>query len=129
MDSSGQILDLFFFFFFLEFQSILGMRQQHKQPGAFGRSDIFIVCRLRPLTFDLRPCSREIKGCQWMNILDMQKQSNFSAFTNRLTSMAIYGVQHGFQELDITFEEMKSVYKGLQYKLYHRPIPTDTQTK
>jgi hypothetical protein len=64
-----------------------------------------------------------------MDIADMRKQSNFSAFTDRLTSMAIYGVQHGFQELDITYEEMKSVYKGLRYKLYHRPIPTDSQSK
>ncbi|XP_062577520.1 nucleoside diphosphate-linked moiety X motif 6-like [Saccostrea cucullata] len=111
-----------------EFQSVLALRQQHRQPGAFGRSDIFIVCRLRPLTFDLKPCSREIKACQWMHIADMQKQSNFSDFTNRLTSMAIYGVQHGFQDLDITYEEMKSVYKGLRYKLYHRPIPVNGPT-
>lgn len=104
------------------------MRQQHKQPGAFGRSDIFIICRLRPLTFDIRPCSREIKACQWMEIEDVQRRSHFSAFMRRVTGLALYGVRHGFQDLDIQYEEMESVYKGLRYKLYHRPVPPHTPT-
>lgn len=108
---------------------MLALRQQHKQPGAFGRSDIFIVCRLRPLTFDIRPCSREIKACQWMDIAEVQKRSGFSAFMRKVTWMAMYGIQHGFQDLDIKYEEMESVYKGLRYKLYHRPVPSDTQTR
>ena len=33
-----------FSFFISEFLSVLAFRQQHHQPGAFGRSDIFIVC-------------------------------------------------------------------------------------
>nr|XP_022327670.1 nucleoside diphosphate-linked moiety X motif 6-like isoform X1 [Crassostrea virginica] len=111
-----------------EFQSVLAMRQQHKQPGAFGRSDIFIICRLRPLTFDIRPCSREIKACQWMEIEDVQRRSHFSAFMRRVTGLALYGVRHGFQDLDIQYEEMESVYKGLRYKLYHRPLPPHTPT-
>lgn len=112
-----------------EFQSMLALRQQHKQPGAFGRSDIFIVCRLRPVTFDIRPCSREIKACQWMDIADVQKQSGFSAFMRKVTGMAMYGMQYGFQDLDIKYEEMESLYKGLRYKLYHRPVPADVQTR
>lgn len=64
-----------------------------------------------------------------MDIAEVQKRSGFSAFMRKVTGMAMYGIKHGFQDLDIKYEEMESVYKGLRYKLYHRPVPSDTQTR
>lgn len=64
-----------------------------------------------------------------MDIADVQKRSGFSAFMRKVTGMAMYGIQHGFQDLDIKYEEMESLYKGLRYKLYYRPVPADIQTR
>ncbi|KAK3100609.1 hypothetical protein FSP39_022548, partial [Pinctada imbricata] len=79
-----------------EFKSVLAMRQQHTQPGAWGRSDFFIVCRLKPLSFDINFCPEEIKACEWMKITDMRKEINVSSITYRMTSIALYGLEKGF---------------------------------
>ncbi|XP_046556973.1 nucleoside diphosphate-linked moiety X motif 6-like [Haliotis rubra] len=108
-----------------EFQSILAFRQQHQQPGAFGRSDIYVVCRLRPLTFELSPCSAEVKACQWMPLEQLQNEMARSPITKRLVDIARFGLEEGFDNVDILSEQMASVYKGLTYKLYHRSLPNN----
>lgn len=105
-----------------EFVSILALRQQHLQPGAFGRSDIYIVCRLRPLSFELNPCEKEIKACQWMNLEELHNHKDITPITKRITTLALHGLHNGFDTVDITKERFKSVYKGLEYYLYHRNI-------
>lgn len=109
-------------FFFSEFVSVLAFRQQHKHPNAFGRSDFYIVCRMRPLTFTLNPCHNEISKCQWMNIEDLKRISETTPITKRITNLVLLGLEKGFDQVDIVEEEMKSIYKGLKYHLYHRPI-------
>ncbi|XP_069834674.1 nucleoside diphosphate-linked moiety X motif 6 isoform X2 [Dendropsophus ebraccatus] len=42
-----------------EFQSLLSIRQQHKHPGAFGKSDMYIICRLKPLSYSINFCPQE----------------------------------------------------------------------
>ncbi|XP_071124671.1 nucleoside diphosphate-linked moiety X motif 6-like [Mytilus edulis] len=107
-----------------EFLSILAFRQQHLQPGAFGRSDIFIVCRLKPLTFDIMHCENEISHCKWMSLEELHANTtDISPITHRTCQIMLHGIKHGFDNVDIRFKEMKSVYKGLKYKLYHRPLP------
>lgn len=107
-----------------EFLSILAFRQQHQQPGAFGRSDIFVVCRLKPLTFDIMHCENEISHCKWMSLEELHANTtDISPITHRMCQIMLHGIKHGFDNVDIRFKEMKSVYKGLKYKLYHRPLP------
>ena len=112
-----------FLFFISEFLSVLAFRQQHHQPGAFGRSDIFIVCRLKPLNFDIDHCHNEISHCKWMSLEELYKNTaEISPITHRMCRLLLSGLQNGFNEVDIKPKEMKSIYKGLKYKLYHRPL-------
>lgn len=111
-------------FFSSDFQSVLAFRQQHQQPGAFGRSDIYVVCRMRPKTFEIRPCQTEILKCQWMSA-ETLLQSTSTPITKRLANIIMYGCEHGFDQVDITQEKMKSIHKGLTYYLFHRPLPVE----
>ncbi|XP_069131047.1 nucleoside diphosphate-linked moiety X motif 6-like [Argopecten irradians] len=107
-----------------EFQSVMSVRQQHNQPGAFGRSDFFFVCRMKPLSYDINPCNEEISMCQWMNIHELYEGSKSVApITKRILDLAMYGLKEGFHNVDVYAEDMESVYRGLRYKLYHRPYP------
>ncbi|XP_060064820.1 nucleoside diphosphate-linked moiety X motif 6-like [Ylistrum balloti] len=108
-----------------EFQSVLSVRQQHTQPGAFGRSDFFFICRLTPLSYDIKPCSEEISACQWMNIHELHEGcKSVAPITRRILDLAMYGLKEGFHNVDLYAVDMQSVYKGLRYKLYHRPYPS-----
>ncbi|XP_077984362.1 nucleoside diphosphate-linked moiety X motif 6-like [Glandiceps talaboti] len=112
-----------------EFQSILSFRQQHNHPNAFGNSDIYVICRLRPLTFDINICQEEVAAAQWMDVYDLAYNQNISAITTRLCRLAIYGLEEGFDNIDITMDELQSVYKGAFYKLFHRPLPVKYNSK
>ena len=111
--------------FVSEFQGILTLRQQHDHPGAFGRSDIFFVCHMTPLTFDLSPCVHEIEACAWMTLDDLAKNVQTSAITLRIVQLAKLGLKNGFSEVDLTGYEFLSVYKGLKYHIYHRHLEPD----
>ncbi|XP_076467934.1 nucleoside diphosphate-linked moiety X motif 6-like [Babylonia areolata] len=106
-----------------EFQSILAFRQQHGQPGAFGRSDLYVLCRLRPLTLDLTPCSEEIRQCRWMSVDELRAQmTNVSSLTLRLTDVIRRGLDRGFDDVDIVQEKHKSLYRGMTFKMFFRPL-------
>ncbi|ESP00063.1 hypothetical protein LOTGIDRAFT_112827, partial [Lottia gigantea] len=105
-----------------EFKSVLSMRQQHNLPGAFGRSDFYIICRMKPLTFEISACVEEIRECKWMHIEDLKREIEVSSLTMRLTDMVEYGLREGWDVVDIGCEEMESIYKGFKFKLYHRPF-------
>ena len=105
-----------------EFQGILTFRQQHKQPGAFGRSDIYFVCKLQPLTYDLVPCSHEIEACEWMSLDQLARTNETSAVTRRVIQLVKHGLEHGFSSVVWKGEEFRSIYKGLVFKMYNRVL-------
>ncbi|KAL8576390.1 hypothetical protein ACOMHN_048957 [Nucella lapillus] len=106
-----------------EFQSVLAFRQQHRQPGAFGRSDLYVLCRLRPMTFDLTPCSQEIGQCRWMTLEELRAQMrNVSSLTLRLTDLIQRGLDQGFEDVDIVQEGHRSLYRGLTFNMFFRPL-------
>ncbi|KAL2495501.1 Nudix hydrolase 2 [Forsythia ovata] len=47
-----------------KFLEILAFRQSHK--SFFEKSDLFFVCMMQPLSFDIRPQEAEIEAAQWM---------------------------------------------------------------
>lgn len=49
-----------------EFQTVLTLRHAHN--GMFDCSDIYTVVSLRPLSFDIEKCDREIANSIWMDI-------------------------------------------------------------
>ena len=48
-----------------EFKSILSFRHQHAMT--WGRSDVYVLCRLKPLTFELNIDPREIAEAAWID--------------------------------------------------------------
>ena len=63
-----------------EFQGVVCVRHRHQ--FRFGRSDFYIVCRLRPLTSALQRDPREIEECRWMPV-DEYLTSPFVGLFNR----------------------------------------------
>ena len=49
-----------------EFVNVLGFRQHHR--ASFGQSDLYFICYLKPLTFDVRPQESEIADAKWMEV-------------------------------------------------------------
>ncbi|ONI09699.1 hypothetical protein PRUPE_4G004000 [Prunus persica] len=47
-----------------EFVEVLAFRQRHK--SFFQKSDLFFVCMLRPLSFDIQKQEHEIEAAKWM---------------------------------------------------------------
>ncbi|XP_065862652.1 nudix hydrolase 10-like [Euphorbia lathyris] len=47
-----------------QFQEILAFRQMHN--SFFGKSDLFFLCMLRPISFDIEAQELEIEAAQWM---------------------------------------------------------------
>ncbi|KAH0719686.1 hypothetical protein KY290_004601 [Solanum tuberosum] len=49
-----------------EFMEVLAFRQTHKV--LFGKSDLFFICMMHPLSFDIQKQDLEIEAAQWMPI-------------------------------------------------------------
>ncbi|KAL4230490.1 Nucleoside diphosphate-linked moiety X motif 6 [Mactra antiquata] len=106
-----------------EFASVIAFRQQHNHPSAFGRSDLYVVCRLRPLTFDIKPCEHEILQCCWMHVDELREHLQITSLTHRISNIILYGLKHGFDSIDFTSEDMLSPYKGQHFTAFHRNLP------
>ncbi|RCV22272.1 hypothetical protein SETIT_4G207600v2 [Setaria italica] len=55
-----------------EFVEVLAFRQSHK--SFFEKSDLFFVCLLRPLSYDITKQDSEIEACQWMPVEEFAAQ-------------------------------------------------------
>ncbi|CAN4102617.1 unnamed protein product [Withania somnifera] len=55
-----------------EFVEVLAFRQMHK--SFFGKSDLFFICMMRPLTFNLQKQDLEIEAAQWMSLEEYAAQ-------------------------------------------------------
>ncbi|NWH76317.1 NUDT6 protein, partial [Piaya cayana] len=106
-----------------EFKSILSIRQQHKHPGAFGKSDMYIVCRLEPSSFNISFCQQECLKCEWMDLDELARTKDATPITSNVAKLLLYGYQEGFDKIDMKMREFPAVYTGLFYKLYHRELP------
>ncbi|XP_039097546.1 nucleoside diphosphate-linked moiety X motif 6 isoform X2 [Hyaena hyaena] len=111
-----------------EFRSLLSIRQQHTNPGAFGKSDMYIICRLKPYSFTINFCQHECLRCEWMDLHDLVKTENATPITSRVARLLLYGYREGFDKIDFTVEELPAVYTGLFYKLYHKKLPDNYRT-
>jgi 8-oxo-dGTP pyrophosphatase MutT (NUDIX family) len=102
-----------------EFCSVLAFRQHHHMPHNFNCSDLYFICRLRPLTFDLHPCEKEVAECQWMSVHELATSEKSTILSQRIARLIINHHTH-FTGVDITMETWPSVFKGLSYKLFLR---------
>ncbi|MCL7048490.1 hypothetical protein MKW94_017218 [Papaver nudicaule] len=55
-----------------EFVEVLAFRQSHK--AFFEKSDLFFVCMMRPLSFDIEKQNHEIEAAQWMSFEEYAAQ-------------------------------------------------------
>uniref|UniRef100_W5M4I6 Nucleoside diphosphate-linked moiety X motif 6 n=1 Tax=Lepisosteus oculatus TaxID=7918 RepID=W5M4I6_LEPOC len=106
-----------------EFKSLLSIRQQHNHPGAFGISDMYIICRLKPLSFDINFCHQECLKCEWMDVAELAKTNETTPITSRIAKLLLYGYREGFDQIDLVVKELPAVYTGLHYQLYHNRLP------
>ncbi|KAM8764585.1 nucleoside diphosphate-linked moiety X motif 6 [Rhynchonycteris naso] len=106
-----------------EFRSVLSIRQQHRHPGAFGKSDMYIICRLQPRSFAIELCPHECLRAEWMDLAQLARTEYATPITSRAARLLLYGHREGFDKVDLTMDELPAVYTGLSYKLYHRPLP------
>ncbi|XP_072291113.1 nucleoside diphosphate-linked moiety X motif 6 [Eucyclogobius newberryi] len=105
-----------------QFRSLLSIRQQHNHPGAFGMSDLYLICRLSPLSYHIDFCPQECLRCEWLHLEELAKTSETTPITSRVARLLLDGLEHGFNRIDLTMEEMPAVYSGMFYQLYHRPL-------
>ncbi|XP_048365300.1 nucleoside diphosphate-linked moiety X motif 6 [Sphaerodactylus townsendi] len=108
-----------------EFKSLLCIRQQHRHPGAFGKSDMYIICRLKPSSFNISFCQQECLRCEWMDLAELAKAKDTTPITANVARLLLYGYKEGFDKIDLTMREFPAIYTGLFYKLYHKELPED----
>jgi 8-oxo-dGTP diphosphatase len=70
-----------------EFRGLLGMRHHHR--GQFGASNIYAVCRLSPLTLDIRLDGEELERALWMPVDDYLAREATSPFNRRVVEAAL----------------------------------------
>eukprot|EP00794_Sanderia_malayensis_P014714 gene14714-biopygen11806 len=72
-----------------EFKALLTFRQQH--GVAFNMSDLYFICRLQPLTFDIKICETEIAKCAWLPLDYLLQSEDSTPFTRRVAALALSG--------------------------------------
>ncbi|WCJ33095.1 hypothetical protein M5689_014477 [Euphorbia peplus] len=87
-----------------EFQEILAFRQMHK--SFFGKSDLFFLCMLRPMSFDIQPQELEIEAAQWMPVEEyaaqpFAKQHELFKYTAELCMAKVESNYAGFSPVPI----------------------------
>ena len=72
-----------------EFQGVVCIRHRHQ--FRFGRSDFYIVCRLRPLSSALQRDPREIEECRWMPVAEYFASPYVGLFNRTVVRRALQG--------------------------------------
>ncbi len=70
-----------------QFEALLCFRHWHGYR--FGKSDIYFICRLRPLTRDIVVQEDEIAACSWMPVQDYLADPLVSAFNRQVVQVAL----------------------------------------
>ena len=69
------------------FDALICMRHWHGYR--FGKSDIYFVCRLHPLSDEIRIQESEIAECVWMATAEYLRDRNVSAFNKQIVQAAM----------------------------------------
>eukprot|EP01120_Amphizonella_sp_Union-15-10_P013295 TRINITY_DN6149_c0_g2_i1.p1 TRINITY_DN6149_c0_g2~~TRINITY_DN6149_c0_g2_i1.p1 ORF type:complete len:268 (+),score=49.91 TRINITY_DN6149_c0_g2_i1:57-860(+) len=98
-----------------EFVSLLCFRQHN--GGDFGKTDLYFVCLLKPLTHDIKIQEDEISDCKWMPVEEFMKIGPYKGLYKTILELGKAGSDGAYQgwktrALPIVF------IKGENY-LYH----------
>ena len=113
-------------FSILEYRAVLAFRQHHEMPSSFGLSDIYVLCRMQPVTREIKPCPTEILECRWSCLDELLRCDELTPLIRRMVRLLHAGVQNGFDHIDIVSEQFESVLPGKTYRLFHRPLKLDS---
>ncbi|XP_072970003.1 nudix hydrolase 2-like isoform X1 [Typha angustifolia] len=99
-----------------EFVEVLGFRQSHM--SFFEKSDLFFVCMLRPLSFEIHKQELEIEAAQWMPIEEFLAQPfvqkhELLKYIVEVSLAKVDGSYAGFSPISI-----KSGFSDAQHFLY-----------
>lgn len=72
-----------------DFESIVCLRHTHGYN--FGKSDIYFVCRLRPLSSEITPDPREISEARWMDVNEYLGSDSTHVFNRAIVEAALSG--------------------------------------
>lgn len=89
-------------------------------------SDMYLICRLSPLSHNINFCTQECLRCEWLDLAELAKTSETTPITSRVAKLLLRGLKDGFHHIDLTMEELPAVYSGMFFQLYHRPLPQKT---
>jgi len=70
-----------------EFHGLIGMRHHHH--GQFGASNIYAVCRLTPVNFDIQLDGEELEKALWMPVEEYLAREATSPFNRRVVKAAL----------------------------------------
>lgn len=108
-----------------EFRSVIMFRQQHQMKNAFGKSDIYLICRMAPLSYGISKCEDEIAKCEWMNLSELLTDADTGPMTRLAARLAAQGLKNGFENVDILPNRMTSwVDPKKSVCIFHRYLPS-----
>uniref|UniRef100_A0A8C1BGJ1 Nucleoside diphosphate-linked moiety X motif 6 n=1 Tax=Cyprinus carpio carpio TaxID=630221 RepID=A0A8C1BGJ1_CYPCA len=93
-----------------QFRSLLSIRQQHNDPGAFRVSDMYLICRLSPLSYHINLCTQKCLRCQWFDVAELAETTLITSQTSAVRTGKRFP-QH---------RPHSGAAAGLFYQLYHR---------
>ena len=70
-----------------QFDGVVGVRHWH--VDRFGKSDLYFVCRLTPLSEEIQPQDSEIAECVWMPVAQFLQHEEVSAFNRNFVELAL----------------------------------------
>ena len=105
----------------IEFKSVIAFRQHHQIPRSFNQSDLYFLCRMKPITYNITPCPDEVIKCEWIKLDALSQADDVTPLVHKIVKLLRFGKLNGFKSIDNYCNEISSVYPGLKYKLFHRP--------
>lgn len=70
-----------------EFQSLVCFRHWHQYR--YGKSDIYFVCRLNPLSFEIVMQAEEIAECRWLPVAEFLGSEDIGTFNKTIVQAAL----------------------------------------
>ena len=93
---------------------------------AFNQSDLYFICRMNPLSYEIVPCIDEVLKCQWVSARELQLSPLATQLTNQIAEVVLKGLREGFEQFDIKCEQWPSLLPGHTYNLFMNTLRTET---
>ncbi len=98
---------------------MLAFRQQHRLRQYFNVSDLYFVCRLKPLTFDISPCQDEVIKCKWMKVRELASSQEATPLTHRTAELLLESKVKGYDFIDIRKREIEMNFPDYTVSKYY----------